>query len=198
MYQQPPSQPSLPQQPPSLPSLPSLPPSLPPQLPQQPLSQTQLPPSVPQLPPQLPSLPQQPPSQPSLPPQLPPQLPQQHPESDERETLRRQIEQHQFNTNLISEDTDELLPVVPPIPTPSEISHMRPSDIISKKNTQPATALPTPLTVNENSTNRRYKGSSSSSMDVDSLTLEKQQLRENISEQYLIELYSFDGSFIIE
>ena len=143
--------------------------------------------------PSLPPLPQQPLSQPSLPPSLPPlpQQPQQHPEPDERETLRKQIEQHHFTSNLISEDNDELLPVVPPMPTPSEISQMRPSDIISKNNTQPSTKHPPTLTMNEYPTNGRPGESSIDSMEVDSLTLEKQQLRENISEQYLMELYSF-------
>ena len=139
-------------------------------------------PSLPPLP-QQPSLPQQPPSL--------PQQPQQHPEPDERETLRKQIEQHHFTSNLISEDNDELLPVVPPMPTPSEISQMRPSDIISKNNTQPSTKHPPTLTMNEYPTNSRPGESSIGSMEVDSLTLEKQQLRENISEQHLMELYSF-------
>lgn len=119
--------------------------------------------------------------------------------STEREIdeMRKKVEAHQFDMNILSNTEDTLPPPIPQIPEPSEINRLRPSDIMFR---QPVISPPSgPIRLTKDRSPGSQSGYNSiDTIDMENLTLEKQNLRDNINEDFLRELYFFQFHVTIE
>lgn len=58
-------------------------------------------------------------------------------DDDEVSELRKGIESHQFNSDIMIEE-EEPIPPIPPMPQPAELNHLRPSDMMMQHASTPS------------------------------------------------------------